>query len=154
MAAGKDGVFGFHGCCWPGSGWGSQGGISRARSLCRDKQHRGPRQAVPGVCCGGSQGAEFGLCLLTPQQLLVPQGTAKVWMQQKGAGLILAARTPFHPSQAFPYLLPACSSQGTSSARNLTAVDLIVYSSNTRPIYKSFHPISFYLIWMFRCQSK
>lgn len=51
-------------------------------------------------------------------------------------------------------VFPACSSQGTSSAMNLTTVDLIVYSSNTRPIYKSFHPISFYLIWMFRCQSK
>lgn len=52
------------------------------------------------------------------------------------------------------FVFPACSSQGTSSAMNLTTVDLIVYSSNTRPIYKSFHPISFYLIWMFRCQSK
>uniref|UniRef100_A0A8C8E5K8 Sulfotransferase n=1 Tax=Otus sunia TaxID=257818 RepID=A0A8C8E5K8_9STRI len=28
-------------------------------------------------------------------------------------------------------------------------MDLIVDSGNTRPIYKSFHPISFYLIWMF-----
>lgn len=49
---------------------------------------------------------------------------------------------------------PARSSQGTRSAVNLAAMDLIIYSSNTGPIYKSFHPISFYLIWMFTCQSK
>lgn len=34
------------------------------------------------------------------------------------------------------------------------AVDLMVDSGSTRPIYKSFHPIRFYLIWMFTRQSK
>lgn len=69
-------------------------------------------------------------------------------------GLILAAGTPCPLQPAAPCPLPARSSQGTYGTMNLAAMDLIVYSSNTRLIYKSFHPISFYLIWMFRCQSK
>lgn len=70
------------------------------------------------------------------------------------AGLVLSAGIPclLQPGVRCP--LPARSSQGTHSTMNLAAMDLIIYSSNTGPIYKSFHPISFYLIWMFTCQSK
>lgn len=86
MAAERDGVLAFPGCCCPERRWGTQGSkagegtavpapgpCAGASTHCRAQ----PGRQCLGMCIvGGSQGApqaEFGLCLLTPQQLLVPQ---------------------------------------------------------------------------------
>lgn len=127
MAAERDGVFAFCPCCWPETRWSTQGSkagevtavpvpgpCAGASMHCRAQ----PGRQSLGMCIvGGSQGAppaEFGLCLLTLQhllvpQVLVPQGAAEAWMQQERAGLILDASTPCPLQPGIPYLLPACS---------------------------------------------
>lgn len=168
MAADRDGVFVFPACCWPGSCWGTQGSKAGGMTVmpvpgaCAGVSTlQGPaRQKVPGIFWRPTGSSTGGIWAVPAHTAAAAGATGYCWGVDTAEGCWPhpgcqnSLSTPARHSLPAPHLLHACSSQGTSSAMNLTAVDLIVYSSNTRPIYKSFHPITFYLIWMFRCQSK
>lgn len=116
MAAERDGVLAFPGCCCPERQWGTQG----------SKAGEGTGVPAPGPCTGPSQAdSAWGCALWGAHRELhrlnlgcacshrsscwCHNPAAEVWMQQKRAGLILAASTPCPLQPGIPYLLPACS---------------------------------------------